>query len=92
MSQIVIDHSPSEEKLKSLGVSSWSIWDCAPSKFPLDFGMTESAYVLEGEFTVTPENGEKVTIKAGDFVVFPDRKSTRLNSSHPRLSRMPSSA
>ena len=26
------------------------------------------------------------------FVLRPDRKSTRLNSSHPRLSRMPSSA
>ncbi len=71
MSQIIIDHNPSEEKLKELGVSSWSIWDCAPSKFPLDFGMTESAYVLEGEFTVTPQGGEMVTIKAGDFVVFP---------------------
>ena len=71
MSQITIDHNPSEEKLKSLGVSSWSIWDCAPSKFPLDFGMTETAYVLEGEFTVTPQGGEMVTIKAGDFVVFP---------------------
>ena len=26
------------------------------------------------------------------FVIYRDRKSTRLNSSHPRLSRMPSSA
>ena len=33
--------------------------------------MTESAYVLEGEFTVTKEGGEIVTIKASDFVVFP---------------------
>ncbi|CAN1528630.1 MAG: cupin domain-containing protein [Sulfuritalea sp.] len=71
MSQIIIDHNPSQEKLKELGVSSWSIWDCAPSKFPLDFGMTESAYVLEGEIEVTPQGGEKVVVKAGDFVVFP---------------------
>ena len=28
----------------------------------------------------------------GDAMKYPDRKSTRLNSSHPRLSRMPSSA
>ena len=33
--------------------------------------MTEKAYVLEGEFTVTPQGGEKVTIKAGDYVEFP---------------------
>ena len=71
MSQIIIDHNPSQEKLKELGVFSWQTWDCAPSKFPLDFSMTESAYVLEGEFHVTPQNGEKVVVKAGDFVVFP---------------------
>jgi uncharacterized cupin superfamily protein len=72
MSQIIIDHNPSAEKLKELGVSSWSIWDCAPSKFPLNFdNATESAYVLEGEFHVYPEGGEKVVVKAGDFVVFP---------------------
>jgi hypothetical protein len=71
MSQIIIDHNPSEEKLKELGVSNWSIWDCAPSKFPLDFSMTESAYVLEGEIRVTPQGGETVVVKAGDFVVFP---------------------
>ena len=29
---------------------------------------------------------------SAELVRFPDRKSTRLNSSHPRLSRMPSSA
>ncbi len=71
MTQIQLDHNPSEEKLQQLGVSKWSIWECAPSKFPLDFSMTESAYVLEGEIHVTPQGGEKVVIKAGDFVVFP---------------------
>ncbi len=71
MSQIIIDHNPSEEKLKELGVFSWSIWDCAPSKFPLDFGMTEKAYLLEGEILVTPQGGEAVLVKAGDYVEFP---------------------
>lgn len=71
MSQIQLDHNPSKEKLEQLGVAGWSIWECAPSKFPLDFSMTESAYVLEGEIHVTPQGGEKVVIKAGDFVVFP---------------------
>ena len=31
-------------------------------------------------------------VKLGQLLVALDRKSTRLNSSHPRLSRMPSSA
>ena len=35
--------------------------------------------------------GHRPPVKGGYFPV-PDRKSTRLNSSHPRLSRMPSSA
>ena len=71
MTQIVVDHNPTEEKLKELGVSSWSIWEKEVSKFPLDFSMTESAYLLEGEIHVTPKGGDKVVIKAGDFVVFP---------------------
>jgi uncharacterized protein len=71
MTQIIIDHNPAPEKLKELGVSSWNIWDCPPSKFPLDFDMTEKAYVLEGEIHVTPQGGETVVIRPGDFVEFP---------------------
>ena len=37
MTQIVVDHNPTEEKLKALGISSWSIWEKEVSKFPLDF-------------------------------------------------------
>lgn len=77
MTQIIIDHNPTPEKLKELGVSSWNIWDCAPSKFPLDFTATEKAYVLEGEFTVTPQGGDTVTIKAGDYVEFPKGLKTQ---------------
>lgn len=33
--------------------------------------MTESAYLLEGDIHVTPQGGDKVVIKVGDFVVFP---------------------
>ena len=42
MSQIIVEHNPSEDKLKQLGVSSWEIWEKEVSKFPLDFGMTEA--------------------------------------------------
>ncbi len=71
MTQIIIDHNPSEEKLAELGVSSWETWDCPPSEFPLNFDMTEKAYVLEGEFHVYPEGADMVVVKAGDYVEFP---------------------
>ena len=37
-------------------------------------------------------NGRVPTLVDGDFVLWEDRKSTRLNSSHIQKSRMPSSA
>ena len=54
MSQITIEHNPSEERLKELGVAGWPIWEKEISKFPIDFDETETAYVLEGEIIVTP--------------------------------------
>ncbi len=71
MNEIVIEHNLPKEKLRKLGVSGWGLWEKEVSHFPLDFGMTERAYLLEGEIHVTPEGGDKVVIKAGDFVVFP---------------------
>ena len=70
MSKITIEHNPSEARLKELGVASWSIWEKEISKFPIDFGEKETAYVLEGEILVTPKGGEAVRIVPGDLVVF----------------------
>jgi len=37
------------------------------------YGDTETAYILEGEVTVTPKDGRApVTVGAGDLVVFPE--------------------
>ena len=72
MSQITIEHYPSEERLKELGVAGWPIWEKEISKFPIDFDETETAYVLEGEIIVTPVGGEPVRILPGDLVVFPE--------------------
>lgn len=70
MSQIIIEHNPSEERLQELQVSSWPIWEKEVSKFTIDFDETETAYVLEGEIIVTPVGGEPVRILPGDLVVF----------------------
>lgn len=67
---IVIEHNPSEERLKELNVASWDIWEKEVSKFNIDFDETEKAYVLEGEILVTPKGEEPVKIVAGDLVFF----------------------
>ena len=71
MPGIIVEHNPSEERLKELGVSDWEIWDCPVSEFRLDFDETEKAYILEGEIVVTPDGKEPVTIVPGDYVIFP---------------------
>ena len=71
MPEIIIEHNPSEARLKELDVANWPIWEKEISKFPIDFDETETAYVLEGEILVTPRGGEAVRIVPGDLVVFP---------------------
>jgi hypothetical protein len=62
---------PSEEMLKSLNVHSWPIWTKEVSKFDWHYDETEQCYILEGKVIVETPDGEKVEIKAGDFVTFP---------------------
>jgi uncharacterized cupin superfamily protein len=71
MSQITIEHNPSQERLDELGVADWAIWEKEVSAFDIDFDEKETAYVLEGEIIVTPVGGEPVHIVPGDLVVFP---------------------
>ena len=50
-------------------------------------------FIIQGERAFTTVDGEKCVMERGDLVLTPpDRKSTRLNSSHIQKSRMPSSA
>lgn len=72
MSEITVEHNPSEERLKALGVSRWPTWEKEVSEFPWEFDEKETAYILEGEIIVTPEGGEPVRIVPGDLVVFPE--------------------
>ena len=69
----------------------------------IDLGTTNSCVaIMEGNTTKVIENSEGARTtpsiiayqEDGEILVgaSADRKSTRLNSSHPRLSRMPSSA
>jgi uncharacterized cupin superfamily protein len=72
MNKITVDSNPSDELLKKMGVADWPTWEKEASVFPWDFVTTETAFILEGECEMTPEDGsESTTFKAGDLVVFP---------------------
>jgi len=71
MSKIIVEHQPSKEKLESIGILRCPTWSKEPSTFPWTYSEQETAYVLEGEVTVTEENGESVSFGAGDLVIFP---------------------
>ncbi|MDQ6989622.1 MAG: cupin domain-containing protein [Mariprofundaceae bacterium] len=70
MSQIIIEQ-PSAEKLESLGVSTWSIWEKEVSSFPWTYDTAEVCYVLEGDVIVTPDGGKSVCFGKGDLVTLP---------------------
>ena len=63
MPQTKISH-PSPDKLKDLGVESWTPWSCDPSEFDWEYPFEETAYVQKGRVIVTEEGGEQVEIKA----------------------------
>ncbi len=62
---------PTPEKLKTLKVDTWSPWECEPSTFDWSYDSNETAYILEGQVTVTCTDGQKVDIGPGDLVRFP---------------------
>jgi hypothetical protein len=71
MSTITVISDPTQSQLTESGVYSWPIWEKEVSTFDWYYSERETALILEGEVTVTPEGGEPVLIKAGDFVTFP---------------------
>ena len=71
MEKILIEKNVSSMKMEVMGVFDWAIWEKEISEFPWEYKMTESCYIVDGEATVTPEDGEPVQIERGDFVIFP---------------------
>ncbi|CAJ1360953.1 unnamed protein product [Effrenium voratum] len=73
---IKVEKMSKEAADQQLGVSSWPTWGCGVSKFDWEYSGTETAYILEGEVTVTPTGDwaelEAVDIAAGDLATFPD--------------------
>jgi len=79
MSQIKVEHEPSEDLLDDLGIWNWPIWTKEVSEFPWQYDAQETCYLLEGDVVVTPDGGDPVEIKKGDLVTFPKGMKCRWN-------------
>ena len=60
-----------ESVILALGVREWPVWACEISSFPWHYDQRETCLLLEGDVTVTPDDGEPVRFGAGDLVEFP---------------------
>ncbi len=60
---------PTEEEKKE--AESWPIWEKEESEFPWEYSQKETCLILEGEVTVTNEEGDEFNFGVGDWVVFP---------------------
>jgi uncharacterized cupin superfamily protein len=83
MSKIKVEGHPREARLKELGVASWPIWTKEVSQFPWTYDSQETCYFLEGQVTVTCDDGESVTVGQGDLVTFPEGLSCTWKVSAP---------
>merc|ERR1712007_141547 len=74
--EIEVTAMSKDDAESKFGISKWGTWGCGVSKFDWEYSGKETAYILEGEVTVTPTGDwakcETKTVKAGDLVVFPD--------------------
>ncbi len=61
---------PTDQILEELDVLSWPIWEKEESEFPWEYDMEEICYILSGEATITPQDGDPVKIGPGDLVFF----------------------
>jgi uncharacterized protein len=57
------------------GTLASGIWECTPGSFRWTHA-NETACVVEGKATITPEGAEPFTLAAGDVVFFPEGMRT----------------
>ena len=69
--QILVEKKPSLMKLEVMGVYDWPVWKKEASTFDWQYDQQETCYIIRGEFTVTPEDGEPQSFKRGDLITFP---------------------
>ncbi len=67
MSDIKIE-KPTKERLESMGIFSWPVWEKEASTFPWSYDAQETCYLLEGKVKVIPEGGDPVEFGEGERV------------------------
>lgn len=71
--EIVVVRGPTEKQINTC--RTWPVWGCGASKFPWSYSDRETALMIKGKCTVTPDDMEKfgpaVSIESGDLVTFP---------------------
>ena len=50
---------------------SQGVWECTAGKFRWAYTSDEFVMILEGEVIVTPQTGDPLVLRAGDFGYFP---------------------
>ena len=68
---IRVEHNPNADRLNTLNVLEWPIWEKEVSTFPWIYDVEEACYFLEGDVVVTPDGGSPVKMGKGDLVIFP---------------------
>ena len=71
VSEIKVQHRPSADRLRELGVYEWPVWAKEASVFSWTYDSEEICFFLEGDVTVTPGGTAPVRMGAGDLVAFP---------------------
>ncbi len=69
--EIAITSPCPESTIAEQGIRDWPVWTCPVSTFDWTYGEQEICLLLEGEVTVTPQEGKPVRFGAGDLVTFP---------------------
>ena len=59
---------PTEKEIEL--TKNWDIWSKEASKFPWYYDDKEICYIIEGNATVTDENGDQISFGPGDMVEF----------------------
>jgi len=76
----IIVKKPTELEISQM--QSKPVWECGVSKFDWHYDSEETCLIIEGEVTVTHDDGS-VSFNAGDYVVFPKGLSCVWNVTKP---------
>ncbi len=59
------------------------VWSCEPGSFKWDYTWDETIYFIEGEATITDQDGKSVTYRGGDMFFVPTGTSTTWEVTKP---------